>query len=36
MDLMDEIMAQLENKTIIFIETKKKVDEITRKLKNRG
>lgn len=29
-------MAHLENKTIIFMETKKKVDDITKKLKNRG
>lgn len=36
MDLMDEIMGQSENKTIIFMETKKKVDDVTRKLKNRG
>ncbi len=36
MDLMDEIMSQGENKTIIFMETKKKVDEITTKLKNNG
>lgn len=36
MGLMDEIMSQLENKTIIFMETKKKVDDITKKLKNQG
>lgn len=36
MDLMDEIMTQNENKTIIFMETKKKVDDIARKLKGRG
>lgn len=29
-------MAQTDNKTIIFMETKKKVDDITRKLKNSG
>lgn len=33
---MDDIMAQTDNKTIIFMETKKKVDDITRKLKNSG
>lgn len=36
MDLMDEIMAQNDNKTIIFMETKKKVDDVTKKLKNNG
>lgn len=34
--LLKEIMAEKENKTIIFIETKKKVDEITRKMKRDG
>ncbi|XP_065212087.1 uncharacterized protein LOC135839805 isoform X2 [Planococcus citri] len=36
MNLMDEIMSQTDNKTIIFMETKKKVDDITMKLKNQG
>ncbi|CAG9853654.1 unnamed protein product [Phyllotreta striolata] len=34
--LLKEIMAEKENKTIIFIETKKKVDDITRKMKRDG
>ncbi|XP_044259020.1 ATP-dependent RNA helicase dbp2-like isoform X1 [Tribolium madens] len=34
--LLKEIMAEKENKTIIFIETKKRVDEITRKMKRDG
>lgn len=34
--LLKEIMAENENKTIIFIETKKRVDEITRKMKRDG
>nr|CAH7764916.1 unnamed protein product [Callosobruchus chinensis] len=34
--LLKEIMSEKENKTIIFIETKKKVDEITRKMKRDG
>lgn len=29
-------MSQNDNKTIIFMETKKKVDDITMKLKNQG
>ena len=29
-------MGQVENKTIIFVETKRKVDEITRKLRYGG
>lgn len=29
-------MAEKENKTIVFIETKRKVDEITRKVKRDG
>ena len=29
-------MGQTQNKTIIFVETKKKVDEITRKLRYAG
>lgn len=31
--LLKEIMAESENKTIVFIETKRRVDEITRKMK---
>ncbi|CAH1170014.1 unnamed protein product [Phaedon cochleariae] len=34
--LLKEIMAEKENKTIIFIETKRKVDDITRKMKRDG
>lgn len=34
--LLKEIMAEKENKTIIFIETKKRVDDITRKMKRDG
>lgn len=34
--LLKEIMAEKENKTIIFIETKRRVDEITRKMKRDG
>lgn len=34
--LLKEIMAEQENKTIIFIETKRRVDEITRKMKRDG
>ena len=29
-------MGQRENKTIIFVETKKKVDELTRRLRRDG
>lgn len=29
-------MAETENKTIVFIETKRRVDEITRKMKRDG
>lgn len=29
-------MAESENKTIVFIETKRRVDEITRKMKREG
>lgn len=29
-------MAESENKTIVFIETKRRVDEITRKMKRDG
>ncbi|XP_074102072.1 putative ATP-dependent RNA helicase DDX17 isoform X4 [Cotesia typhae] len=34
--LLKEIMAESENKTIVFIETKRRVDEITRKMKREG
>ena len=34
--LLETIMGQSQNKTIIFVETKKKVDEITRKLRYAG
>lgn len=34
--LLKEIMAEKENKTIVFIETKRRVDEITRKMKREG
>ncbi|XP_017781492.1 PREDICTED: probable ATP-dependent RNA helicase DDX17 isoform X2 [Nicrophorus vespilloides] len=34
--LLKEIMAEKENKTIIFIETKRRVDDITRKMKRDG
>ncbi|KYN03947.1 putative ATP-dependent RNA helicase DDX17, partial [Cyphomyrmex costatus] len=34
--LLKEIMAESENKTIVFIETKRRVDEITRKMKRDG
>lgn len=34
--LLKEIMAEQENKTIIFIETKRRVDDITRKMKRDG
>jgi len=34
--LLKEIMAETENKTIVFIETKRRVDEITRKMKRDG
>ncbi|KAJ1531994.1 hypothetical protein ONE63_000629 [Megalurothrips usitatus] len=34
--LLKEIMAEKENKSIVFIETKRRVDEITRKMKRDG
>lgn len=34
--LLEEIMQEKENKTIIFVETKRKVDEICRKMKRDG
>lgn len=34
--LLQEIAAETENKTMIFVETKRKVDEITRALSRYG
>lgn len=34
--LLKKIMNEDENKTIVFIETKRRVDEITRKIKRHG
>uniref|UniRef100_A0A8C6LCF3 RNA helicase n=1 Tax=Nothobranchius furzeri TaxID=105023 RepID=A0A8C6LCF3_NOTFU len=34
--LMEEIMAEKENKTIIFVETKKRCDDLTRKMRRDG
>ena len=34
--LLENIMKEAENKTIIFVETKRRVDEITRKLRRDG
>ena len=34
--LLENIMGQAENKTIIFVETKRKVDDITRRLRRDG
>jgi hypothetical protein len=34
--LLKEIMAEKENKSIVFIETKRRVDEITRKMRRDG
>lgn len=36
MKLLEEIMAEKENKTIIFVETKRRVDELTRKMRRDG
>ncbi|KAK6169055.1 hypothetical protein SNE40_020181 [Patella caerulea] len=36
MKLLDEIMQERENKTIIFVETKRKCDDISRKMKREG
>ncbi|KAF4520381.1 hypothetical protein B566_EDAN012886 [Ephemera danica] len=36
MKLLEEIAAEKENKTIIFVETKRKVDEITRNMRQDG
>ena len=34
--LLEEIMGEKENKSLIFVETKRKCDEIARKLKREG
>ena len=34
--LLETIMGEQENKTIIFVETKRKVDDITRRLRRDG
>ena len=34
--LLENIMGQRENKTIIFVETKKRVDELTKRLRRDG
>lgn len=34
--LMEEIMAEKENKTIIFVETKKRCDDLTRRMRRDG
>jgi superfamily II DNA/RNA helicase len=34
--LLENIMSQKDNKTIIFVETKRKVDELTRRLRRDG
>ncbi|XP_063312219.1 probable ATP-dependent RNA helicase DDX5 [Pelobates fuscus] len=34
--LMEEIMSEKENKTIVFVETKRRCDELTRKLRRDG
>uniref|UniRef100_A0A8C4PZ88 RNA helicase n=1 Tax=Eptatretus burgeri TaxID=7764 RepID=A0A8C4PZ88_EPTBU len=36
MRLMEEIMGEKENKTIIFVETKRRCDELTRKMRRDG
>ncbi|KAM7418629.1 hypothetical protein PAMA_015978 [Pampus argenteus] len=36
LQLMEEIMAEKENKTIIFVETKKRCDDLTRKMRRDG
>jgi superfamily II DNA/RNA helicase len=36
LQLLEDIMGGSENKTIVFIETKRKVDEITRRLRRDG
>lgn len=34
--LMEEIMAEKENKTIIFVETKKRCDDLTKRMRRDG
>ncbi|XP_068444646.1 probable ATP-dependent RNA helicase DDX17 [Clinocottus analis] len=34
--LMEEIMAEKENKTIVFVETKKRCDDLTRRMRREG
>lgn len=36
MKLLESIMGEPENKTIIFVETKRKVDDLTRRLRRDG
>lgn len=36
MQLMEEIMAEKENKTLIFVETKRRCDDLTRKMRRDG
>lgn len=36
LQLMEEIMAEKENKTTIFVETKKRCDELTRRMRRDG
>jgi len=36
MKLLEEIMGEQENKTIIFVETKRRVDDLTRKMRHDG
>lgn len=33
---MEEIMSEKENKTIVFVETKRRCDELTRKMRRDG
>lgn len=34
--LMEEIMSEKENKTIIFVETKRRCDDLTRRMRRDG
>ncbi len=34
--LLEEIMGEKENKTLVFVETKRKCDDIARKMKRDG
>lgn len=34
--LMEEIMSEKENKTIVFVETKRRCDDLTRKMRRDG